>query len=126
MVLGTGCAGKKMTLEVSGKVMYEKPGIESVSYTVTDQRPDGGAYLVEITMIGDLGLAASFDITPDMADRQPMGEEPDGTYSASFAFPEGVVGGPYTLTGRLSHPGAGDVVRTAPGSLTVPLPSRRR
>lgn len=120
-----GCARKDLTLEVSGKVMYEKPRIASVSYTATDQRPDGGAYLVEITMAGDPGLAASFDITPEMADRQPMREGPDGTYTARFAFPSGVVGGPYTVTGRLSHADAGDVVRQSSVSLTVPLPSRR-
>ena len=126
LLLLTGCAGKKMTLEISGKVMYEKPRIESVSYTVSDQRPDGGVYLVDITMVGDSGLAATFDITPDMADGLPMGEGPDGTYTARYAFPASVVGGPYTVTGRLSHPDAGDVVRQDPRSLTVPLPSRRR
>ena len=122
----TGCARKDLTLEISGKVMYEKPRIASVSYTASDQRPEGGAYLVDITLVGDPGLAATFDITPELADGLPLVEGPDGTYSARFASPAGVVGGPYTVTGRLSHPEAGDVVRQDSTSLTVPLPSRRR
>ena len=94
------------------------------------RRPDQllrvGGLVVTGSLVRGESETATFDITPEMADRQPMREGPDGTYSARYAFPAGVVGGPYTVTGRLSHSDAGDVVRQDPASLTVPLPSRRR
>lgn len=108
-------------LEIHGAVMYEKPRITSVSHVLTDRREEGGAAVVAITMVGDPGLAASFDISQQIAVRQPMTETGAGTYVAEFSLPPDMFGGPYTITGRLEHEDAGEVVYRDPDPLTITL-----
>ena len=114
-----GCSSKKLVVELHGSVMYEKPGIMAVSHTLSDTRPDGGAVVVRITVHGDPGLEASFDIAPDIAERHPMIEETAGTYVGEFAFPPDTVGGPFTIVGRVAHEQAGEVDLRDPESVIV-------
>ena len=118
----SGCASRTAVLEVSGSVMYEKPGIESVTHTVDDRRAAGGPARVAVTLVGDPGLAATFDITPGIVNRRPLTETSDGRYVGEFSFAADAVGGPYTIIGRLRHDQAGEaVVRdTEPIILSVP------
>jgi hypothetical protein len=111
-----------MVLDMSGSIMYEKPAIASVEHIVVDQRPRGGPVVVEVTLQGDQGLAASFDITPGIADRVAMAEVAAGRYTARFEMPAGTVGGPFTVLGRLRHPDAGEAVARDPVPVTIPLP----
>jgi len=122
--LGTGCASRKQVLEIHGAVMYEKPQIASVSHVLTDRREEGGAAVVTITMLGDPGLVASFDISQQIAVREPMTETDEGAYVGVFSLPSDMFGGPYTITGRLEHEDAGEVVLRDPDLLTIPLLDR--
>jgi hypothetical protein len=119
---GTGCSGnKKMVLELQGAVMYEKPLLETVSHVLSDQRLDGGFAVLTVTLLGDPGLEATFDITPGIADRQPMTETQAGRYTGEFAFPLEMVGGPYTVLGRLRHDEAGESILRDPDPVIIPL-----
>lgn len=121
LLAGVACARQRFMVEVSGTVMYEKPRILKVSHTIQDLRATGGPVSVRVTLQGDPGLRASFDITPDVADRLPMRETAPGTYSAEFALPETLFGGPYTVTGRLEHPDAGEATQADPDAIAVGL-----
>ena len=116
-----GCSGKKAILEFQSAVMYEKPRIDRVMHTLVDSRRDGGAVVAEITISGDPGLRASFDISPGIAEREPMTEGAGGTYIGSFTFPPELVGGPYTIIGRLEHEQAGEVTRRDTQSVTITI-----
>jgi hypothetical protein len=125
--LGAGaCARQHLVVEVSGSVMYEKPRILKVSHLLRDARETGGAVSVQVTLVGDPGLRASFDITPEVADRRPMREAEPGTYRAEMSLPPTLFGGPFTVTGRLEHPDAGEVTQVDPEPINISLvePSR--
>jgi hypothetical protein len=124
VLVWTGCANRKQVLEIRGAVMYEKPLITSVSHVLTDRREEGGAAVVTVTMRGDPGLAASFDISQQIAARQPMTETGEGTYVGELSLPSAMFGGPYTITGRLEHEDAGEVVYRDPDPLTITLLDR--
>jgi hypothetical protein len=121
LLLPAGCATTQSVLELHGTIMYEKPVIKTISYTFLDRREEGGKAKVEVTMDGDPGLSATFDISPGIADRKPMKEISDGHYVGEFSFPQDLAGGPYTVIGRLHHDAAGDVILQDPDPLTVPL-----
>src|SRR5882762_5063788 len=110
-----------VVLELSGSVMYDKPRIVSVAHTLTDARTEGGSVTVRIVMVGDPGLAASFDISPGIAERQSMKESAAGHYEAEFDFPKSIVGGPFTVFGRVSHDKAGEVVLRDVQPITITL-----
>jgi hypothetical protein len=115
------CAGKKMIMEVSGTILYEKPRISEVRHTLTDTRSGGGAASVEVSMLGDPGLVASFDIQPGVVERRPMKEVQEGRYVGAFPFPAEAAGGPYTIVVRLRHEAAGEVTLRDPELITIPL-----
>jgi hypothetical protein len=97
-------------MELSGSVMYDKPKIISVTHTLADARSEGGVVSVRIVMVGDPGLKATFDISPGIAQREPMTESAEGSYVGRFDFPKSTVGGPFTIFGRVAHEKAGEVV----------------
>ena len=119
-----GCAKKDVILELSGSIIYEKPRLTRISYDVRDSRPDG-AFAVQVEMAGDPGLTATFDITPGIAVHHPMREVQPGVYRGEFSFPPDVVGGPFTVIGRLEHEQAGEVVLRDPALLTISIIDRR-
>ncbi|MCP3980042.1 MAG: hypothetical protein GY716_12120 [bacterium] len=127
LLLTGACSGgsKKMVLELRGAVVYEKPQIVSVAHVVEDLRGEGGAFVVRVTLTGDPGLEATFDVTPDVAELQPMVESEAGVYVGEYGFPEGRIGGPFTILGRLRHADAGESVLRDQESLLVTLPPRR-
>ena len=116
-----GCAGRHLALELNAAVMYEKPRIERVSHAVEDARSEGGTVLVRVNMEGDPGLAATFDISPGIADRQAMNEVADGRYEGEVVLPKDLVGGPFTIIGRLKHVKAGEVTARDAAPLTIEL-----
>ncbi|MBI3450382.1 MAG: hypothetical protein HY049_15885 [Acidobacteria bacterium] len=120
-LLATGCAGKRMVMEVSATILYERPKIAEVTHVLEDLRPGGGAAIVEVAMLGDPGLAATFDIQPGIVERSPMRETADGRYVGSFRFPPDAAGGPYTILVRLRHVAAGEVTARDPELVTIPL-----
>jgi hypothetical protein len=122
----TGCASKEMVVDLYGSVVYEKPEILEVSHTVNDERRQGGEALVEVVVLGDPGLAASFDIYPGIVERHPMEEAEDGRYLGRFLFPSDHVGGSFTITGRLEHTEAGEVVLRDPEPLSISRVEGRR
>lgn len=121
-LLAAGCARRGLVLELSGAVMYEKPRIVSIAHTLTDARAEGGPVSVQIVMVGDPGLKATFDISPGIAERAPMTESAAGNYLAEFAFPRSTVGGPFTIFGRVAHDKAGEVVLRDVQPITITLP----
>lgn len=118
--LTVGCAQKHMVLDLYGSIVYEMPQIVEVSHSVTDLRAEGGSALIEVTLQGDPGLSASFDIYPGIVERHPMTETADGSYVGELEFPPDNIGGTFTVTGRLRHPEAGEAVQrdTAPLIIT--------
>jgi hypothetical protein len=121
ILLLAACASSQSVLELHGTIMYEKPKISEISYTLTDNRESGGAAVVKVSMVGDHGLAATFDISPGILDRKAMKETSEGHYVGEFSFPPDVAGGPYTVVGRLHHEKAGEVILQDPNPLTIPL-----
>jgi hypothetical protein len=119
-----GCASSGMILDMRATVMYDKPAIKDVSHTIAERHQDEGPLVVAVTMKGDPGLVATFDISPGITDRQPMKEVADGVYQASYTFAPDVYGGPYWVTGRLWHEKAGEHVMRDPVALTIALPGR--
>jgi hypothetical protein len=120
--LGAGaCGGKRVVLELNASIQYEKPVITSVSHDLTDSRREGGTVAVSVTVYGDPGLEASFDITPGIVNQQPMREVADGRYVGQYAFSPDAVGGPFTIIGRLRHEEAGEVVLRDPDSVSISL-----
>jgi hypothetical protein len=120
----SACSHNRMVLELRGTVIYEKPEIREVRHTLDDARPEGGRIRVTVTMLGDPGLGATFDITPGIAVRQPMRETEDGHYQGESLLPPDVSGGPYSITGRLYHDKAGEVILRDPATFTIPLLDR--
>jgi hypothetical protein len=115
------CAKRDVTMDVQGAVMYEKPQIEEISHEVADSRREGGTVMVTVRLTGDPGLAASFDIRPNIADHEPLRETEEGSYVGSFSFSPDAVGGPFTIIGRLWHDKAGEIVLRDPNPLTISL-----
>jgi hypothetical protein len=101
--------------------MYEKPRIADISFKVSDTRRAGGTVVVDVSLLGDPGLAASFDISPGIAEGEPMQETAEGTYAGRFAFPPDLVGGPFAVIGRLRHEQAGEVVLRDETPLSISL-----
>ena len=124
LLILAGCARNQMLLDLRGTVMYEKPKMQEISHTVADLRLENGFLVVAVTMTGDPGLVATFDISPGVADRQPMKEVGDGRYEGSFSFSPDVFGGPYWVTGRVRHELAGEHILRDPVPLTITVPSR--
>ena len=122
----SGCASNQVVVELSASIMHEKPRIREVSHVLTDRRAEGGAATLRITLLGDPGLSATFDISPGIAKREPMREAEDGNYTGEFEFPPGQAGGPFTIIGRLQHEAAGEITFRDPDPLTLPLIDRRR
>lgn len=110
MCLLASCARNPMILRVSGTIMYDKPKIEQVSHDLEDAREEGGAAVLKVSMVGDPGLKASFDIYPGVVEGRPMSEIAEGSYSGEFSLPEEVVGGPFTVVVRLRDEVAGETV----------------
>ncbi len=123
-LLLAGCARNQMLLEMRGSLMYEKPQIRKISHVVTETSLEGGAISVEITLWGDPGLTATFDISPGIAERQPMIEVEDGRYEGRFSFAADTFGGPYWVTGRLRHDPAGENLLRDSSPLMIALPDR--
>ena len=121
VIAAVGCTRRPMRLELHASIMYEKPRVSEISYQVIDSRGDGGNVVVEVQLQGDAGLEASFDISPGITERESMTEAAAGRYVGRFVFPSTVVGGPYTITGRLRHDEAGEVILKDSTSLTIPL-----
>ena len=121
VIAACGCARQQMRLELHASIMYEKPRISEISYRVDDSRREGGDVVVEVSLRGDTGLEASFDISPGVTERESMTESEDGRYVGRFVFPRTVVGGPYTITGRLRHEEAGEVILKDSTPLTIPM-----
>ena len=120
-LLAMACARRGLVLELSGTVMYDKPRIESIAHTLTDARTEDGSVTVKVVMVGDPGLQASFDISPGIAERQPMTESAAGHYVAEFVFPKNTVGGPFSIFGRVAHDKAGEVVLRDAQPITITL-----
>jgi hypothetical protein len=118
---GASCARQHLMVEVSGAVMHEKPRILKVAHVLRDLRANGGGLSVRVTLVGDPGLVASFDIAPDVADRRPMRETSPGTYTADFDWPATLFGGPFTVIGRLAHREAGEITLAAPEAIAIGL-----
>lgn len=110
VLLATACSGRKLVLDLYGSVVYEMPQIVQVSHTVRDERAEGGAAVVQVTVQGDPGLSATFDIYPGIVERHPMREIEAGRYLGEFEFLGDRLGGTFTITGRLEHPEAGEAV----------------
>lgn len=126
LLLLAGCARRELIVEISGSVMHAKPGITEVSHTLTDERGQGGTVVVRITMRGDPGLSATFEISPDVASGAPMKETESGTYVGEFSFPPDALGGPFTVVGRLRHQVAGEVTFRDPHPISISLLPRSR
>ena len=119
-----GCARNQMLLDLRGTVMYEKPQIRQISHAVADSDAEPGMVVVAITMLGDPGLAATFDISPGVTERQAMKEVEDGRYEGKFSFARDIFGGPYWVTGHLRHDVAGEHVLRDPTPVMIAVPSR--
>jgi hypothetical protein len=116
-----GCAKKEMVIDLYGSVVYEKPEILRVEHEITDNRREGGTVVVQVTIVGDPGLTATFDIYPGIVDHHPMTETSEaGHYIGEFSFPPDSLGGAFIATGRLAHDEAGDVTLRDPAPLTIP------
>lgn len=114
-----GCAGREMVVDLYGSIIYEKPQIRAVSHTLDDGRRQGGVAVVRVSIQGDPGLAASFDIYPGIVERYEMQETSAGNYTGEFRFLADEAGGSFTITGRLEHAEAGEVVLRDPDPLTI-------
>ena len=98
-LLGTGCASSnEMVVDLYGSIVYEKPSILAISHTLDDSRRNGGAAVVRVSIEGDPGLVATFDIYPGMVARHPMTEGEAGRYIGEFRFPPDDVGGSFSIT----------------------------
>ncbi len=123
-LLFAGCARNQMLLELRGTVMYEKPRIQTITHAVADAGLDADRVDVAITLLGDAGLTATFDISPGVTERQPMSEVEDGRYEGRFSFARDIFGGPYWVTGRLRHEQAGEHILRDATPLMIAVPSR--
>jgi starvation-inducible outer membrane lipoprotein len=117
----TACASKEVVLELRGSIIYERPQISAISHSVADERREGGTVVVTVSVHGDPGLTATFDISPGIVDGRPMTETAPGHYSGQFSFPTDLTGGPFTIIGRLQHEEAGEVTKKDPDPVTISL-----
>lgn len=124
LLLLAGCARNQMLLELRGTVMYEKPQIRQISHEVAEAGADEGTVAVAITLLGDPGLTATFDISPGVTERQAMQEVEDGRYEGKYSFARDVFGGPYWVTGRLRHEVAGEHMLRDPAPVMIAVPDR--
>lgn len=102
-----GCAKKsKVLLEMTRETVVISPEIESVTLDPVgrvDTRDQDRT--IRVTMIGDPGLSATFDVEGRLTD-QPMEEAPVGTYTGSFTLPRGETG-ELRVSGRVVDPPSG-------------------
>jgi len=120
-LLLTGCASRGAVLELQSSIIHESPKITRISHSVHDGRLEGGTVVIDVTVVGDPGLAATFDITPGIVASEPMQEVSDGRYAGKFAFPPERTGGPFTVIGRLRHDEAGEVTMKDPDQINISL-----
>lgn len=123
-LLVAGCAGNRMVMDLRGSVLYEKPQIRQVTHAVEEPSLDEETVVVEVTLLGDPGLDATFDVSPGIAVRQPMSEVEEGRYEGKLSFARDVFGGPYWVTGRLRHDRAGEHVLRDPTPIMISLSGR--
>jgi outer membrane protein OmpA-like peptidoglycan-associated protein len=121
VVLLPACARKNLQMDISREVHYEQPTISSVSHRLL-QTPEGdNAGIVEITISGDPGLQATFDVA-DLAQGVPLEEAPEGGfYSGRFRI-RADQAGTYPVLGRLTHPQAGTVSQLSSTPLVIKKP----
>ena len=125
IALFAGCAKKKVQLEMTRETVIIAPVIESLSIDPSgrlDTRERGQT--IQVTMVGDPGLEATFDIEGG-AKGQPMRETEPGVYTGSFVVAKGQQG-EVRLTGHLVDPpsGASQEYRSrAPLALWVSRPA---
>jgi outer membrane protein OmpA-like peptidoglycan-associated protein len=101
-----GCAKKKVQLEMTRETVILDPVIESMSIDPSgrlDTRDSGKA--IQVTLVGDPGLQATFDIEGG-ATGQPMRETEPGVYRGSFNVAKGQKG-ELRLVGHLVDPPSG-------------------
>jgi outer membrane protein OmpA-like peptidoglycan-associated protein len=120
-----GCAKKKVQLELTRETVIVDPVIESMSIDPSgrlDTRERGQT--IQVTMVGDPGLQATFDIEGG-ATGQAMRETEPGVYTGSFQVARGQQG-EVRLVGHLVDPpsGASQEYRSrAPLALWVSVPA---
>jgi len=125
IALFAGCSKKKVQLEMTRETVILEPAIESLSIDPSgrlDTRERGQT--IQVTMIGDPGLQATFDIEGG-AKGQPMREVEPGVYTGSFTVQRGQQGD-VRLVGHLVDPPSGasqDLRSKAPLALWVSKPA---
>jgi OOP family OmpA-OmpF porin len=104
---GTACSTKKQVkLEMTRETVITNPAIDSLTLDPTgkiDTRERG--YTVEVTMTGDPGLDATFDVEGRFEGRAMREVEP-GVYVGSFNVAAGEAGVPWVV-GHLGHAPSG-------------------
>lgn len=105
---GTACSNKKklIKLEMTRETVITAPTIESLTLDPSgkiDTRERG--YTVEVTMIGDPGLDATFDVEGRIEGRAMQEVEP-GVYAGSFNAVAGETGS-LSVVGHLLHSASG-------------------
>ena len=122
-----GCGGKKQVkLEMTREEVLHNPTISSLALDPSgrlDTRERG--FSVTVTMTGDPGLQATFDLDGRFQGRA-MEEVQPGVYSGTFDVAQGDTGELWTV-GHLAHPPTGASQRYRAGSplalfKSVPLP----
>jgi len=125
IALFAGCAKKKVQLEMTRETVILDPVIESMSIEPSgrlDTRER--SQTIQVTMVGDPGLQATFDIEGG-AKGQAMREVEPGVYTGSFQVARGQQG-EVRLVGHLVDPpsGASQEYRSrAPLTLWVSVPA---
>lgn len=108
VVVGAACSSKKalVRLEMTRETVITAPTIDSLALDPSgriDTRERG--YTVEITMTGDAGLDASFDVEGRLEGRAMQEIEP-GVYEGSFNVAAGETGS-LSVVGHLVHEASG-------------------
>ena len=123
-VASFGCAAKKndVRLEMQRDVVVLEPGVTGIQSSPTgvlDTRDNGAD--VAVTMTGDPGLVATFDV-PGRFDARPMTEASPGVYKGTFRVDKGQTG-EVKVVGHLTHPPSGAHKAYDAGTLLTLKPS---